>query len=121
MDNQTKTFGKKKSTALLLCIFTGWLGLHRFYMGRKISGVILVLMTASIILVFPFLMALFFIIALTIGPCISMMVAVVLGFYWWPIVIPSILIWIIVDIILILTNKLTDSNGNRLEGFKENI
>ena len=26
-------------TALILCVFLGWLGVHRFYLGRRVSGV----------------------------------------------------------------------------------
>lgn len=31
---------KKKSIAILLCLFLGWLGAHRFYLGKKISGIV---------------------------------------------------------------------------------
>ncbi len=29
---------KRKKTALLLCIFLGWMGFHRFYVGKTSSG-----------------------------------------------------------------------------------
>ena len=29
---------KQRSTALLLCLFLGWLGAHRFYVGKQGSG-----------------------------------------------------------------------------------
>ena len=32
--------GRKKWIALLLCIFLGWLGIHRFYEGKIITGLI---------------------------------------------------------------------------------
>ncbi|MCX6842518.1 MAG: TM2 domain-containing protein [candidate division WOR-3 bacterium] len=31
---------KSKITALLLCIFFGWLGVHRFYVGKVGSGIV---------------------------------------------------------------------------------
>jgi len=34
----TSTSDKKKKTALLLCIFLGWLGIHYFYVGRWGKG-----------------------------------------------------------------------------------
>lgn len=37
---QTMTSDKNKDTALLLCIFGGFLGLHQFYVGRWLKGFI---------------------------------------------------------------------------------
>lgn len=31
---------KDKMTALLLCIFLGWLGIHRFYVGKVGTGIL---------------------------------------------------------------------------------
>ncbi|MBI1354566.1 MAG: NINE protein [Acidobacteria bacterium] len=31
---------KNRLTALLLCILLGWLGAHRFYVGRPLSGLL---------------------------------------------------------------------------------
>lgn len=31
---------KSRKTALLLCIFLGWLGIHRFYTGKIGTGII---------------------------------------------------------------------------------
>ena len=36
--------GKKKSTAIILCLFLGFLGVHRFYVGKIKSGGLLVLL-----------------------------------------------------------------------------
>jgi restriction system protein len=36
----TQTSDKKKGTALLLCLFLGWLGAHRFYVGKIGSGLL---------------------------------------------------------------------------------
>ena len=35
-----KYSNKKKSTVLLLCIFLGWLGVHHFYTGKWVWGLI---------------------------------------------------------------------------------
>lgn len=35
---ETDTIWKNKWAALVLCILFGWLGAHRFYEGKKISG-----------------------------------------------------------------------------------
>ncbi|MGA2142307.1 MAG: NINE protein [Brevinematales bacterium] len=34
---------KSKMTALLLCIFLGWLGIHRFYVGKNGTGILYLL------------------------------------------------------------------------------
>ena len=36
----TSTSDKKKSTALILCIFLGWMGAHYFYVGRIGRGIV---------------------------------------------------------------------------------
>ncbi len=36
----TVTSDKKKRTALLLCIFLGWMGAHYFYVGRIGRGIV---------------------------------------------------------------------------------
>ncbi len=43
--------GDDKLIAILLCIFLGWLGIHRFYLGYTISGIIMIaLFVASVVL-----------------------------------------------------------------------
>ena len=37
---QTMTSDKNKDTALLLCIFGGWFGLHQYYVGNIGKGLI---------------------------------------------------------------------------------
>lgn len=34
--------GKSKSTAFLLCYFFGFLGVHRFYTGKKLTGILMI-------------------------------------------------------------------------------
>ena len=57
-------------TCLLLCVFLGYLGGHRFYTGKIGTGVLMIL---------------------TVGGC---------G------------IWIIIDLVMILSGKFTDAKGN---------
>ena len=59
-------------TTLLLCIFLGNLGIHRFYAGKMGTGVLMLL---------------------TLGGC---------G------------IWTLVDLVMIITGKFTDGNGNAI-------
>lgn len=63
---------KSWMTTLLLCLFAGTLGVHRFYVGKIGTGVAQLL---------------------TMGGC---------G------------IWTLIDLIMILTNKFTDANGQPL-------
>ena len=39
----TNTSHKSRKTALLLCIFLGWCGAHRFYVGKYKSGYLYIL------------------------------------------------------------------------------
>ncbi len=64
--------GKDWLPVLLLCIFFGGLGVHRFYTGHTLIGVIQLL---------------------TLGGCA---------------------VWVLVDLILIITGKFKDADGNEL-------
>ena len=50
----TSTSDKRKSTALLLCIFGGFFGLHYFYVGRIGRGIV-ALCTANFFMIGWFL------------------------------------------------------------------
>jgi len=63
---------KQKVTAALLCLFLGYIGVHRFYLGYSTIGIIQIL---------------------TLGGC---------G------------IWATIDLVMILTGGLTDSDGREL-------
>ena len=64
---------KSNTVALLLCLFVGFLGVHRFYVGKVGTGILMLL---------------------TLGG---------LG------------IWNLIDMIMIILQKFTDSEGNTLK------
>ncbi|MFA5802019.1 MAG: NINE protein [Thermoleophilia bacterium] len=64
---------KSKITALLLCFFLGGLGVHRFYVGKTGTGILMLL---------------------TLGG---------LG------------VWTLIDFVMIILGKFTDSEGNLLD------
>jgi hypothetical protein len=41
---------KRRTTVLLLCLFLGWLGCHRFYVGKRRSGRIYLLTSGLLFL-----------------------------------------------------------------------
>jgi len=89
---------KKKVPTLLLCIFLGWYGGHRFYVGKTGSAIGM--------LALGVLYSVFYIADL-FDPGGLIYVAGVFGvplFIWW-----------IVDLIKICVNKFTDKNGRPLQ------
>tara|TARA_B100001123_G_C15251123_1_gene1002820 strand:+ start:1450 stop:1674 length:225 start_codon:yes stop_codon:yes gene_type:complete len=43
MSDQTSNSGKSFVSVLILCIVLGWLGVHRFYVGKIGTGIIMLL------------------------------------------------------------------------------
>jgi TM2 domain-containing membrane protein YozV len=41
--NETEVSREKKITMVLLCHFLGWFGIHRFYTGKTLSGILMLL------------------------------------------------------------------------------
>ena len=41
--NDTQVSRVKKMTMVLLCHFLGWFGIHRFYTGKTVSGILMLL------------------------------------------------------------------------------
>lgn len=77
---------KSKLSAALLCFFLGFLGVHRFYLGRVGSGIVLMVLCVSGVVIPMFGYILTFI-----------------GF-----------LWIIVDFFCIIFGSLNDSDGKKL-------
>ncbi len=87
---------KNQLIALLLCLFIGSLGVHRYYMGRVGSGVAMLLLYLSGFFAFLF----------TIryrGLYVLAAIAFVGFFVWW-----------IIDLISIATGKMKDGEGREL-------
>ncbi|MEH2449980.1 NINE protein [Nostoc sp.] len=40
---------KTKSTAILLCFFCGWVGIHKFYLGQNVAGILYLLFSWTFI------------------------------------------------------------------------
>lgn len=77
---------KSRLASLLLVIFLGGLGIHRFYVGKIVTGIILLLL------------ALFSVI-----PPLSF------------VTLPIISIWVLIDFILVLVGSFKDKQGLRVE------
>ncbi|MFL1781209.1 TM2 domain-containing protein [Candidatus Hepatincolaceae symbiont of Richtersius coronifer] len=73
---------KSRLVAFLLWLFLGTLGIHRFYAGKILSGIVLLLLTGFSALTFY------------------------LGIGW--LVGSIVIIWLIIDLFLILTGKIFD-------------
>ena len=76
-----KNKNKSMLTAVLLWLFLGLIGAHRFYLGHTISAVIMLLCLLTFWLVVP---------------------AIILG------------IWLLIDIILLVSGKLKSADGSEL-------
>lgn len=84
IDNLIGVNSKSKLIAVLLCVFLGTLGIHRFYVGDNSTGFVLL--------------------ALTLGGFLTCGITTFISF-----------IWVVVDLILIIIDKITDENGVPLE------
>lgn len=82
-ENQTSP--KSKAVAALLNFFLGYLGVHRFYIGKTGSGIILLILNV-------------------VGAATTFI------FIGWALIVVAG-IWDLIDFIKIICGKMTDSNG----------
>lgn len=86
--NSNEKSVKSWGTSLLLCIFLGMLGIHRFYAGKIISAIVILITTLFIYIIIPII---------TFG----------IGIIFW--FIPPLIE--LIDIIIIVTGNFKDSQG----------
>ena len=86
---QQEVSDKSLIVAVLLCLFVGGLGIHRFYLGKVGSGVAI--------------LSLYILGLLTVW--------IVVGFFFFMITST----WAFVDLILILCGSLRDAQGRKLQ------
>lgn len=86
---QTVLSDKSKVVAALLCFFLGWLGMHRIYLGRTGSGILIIALNI-------------------IG---GLTTAILIGFLF----IAIAEIWVLIDFFRILFGGLKDSQGRTLK------
>ena len=85
---ENERIGKSKAVAGLLCFFLGVLGVHRFYMGYVVSGILMLVLNVAGALLKTF----------AIGRALT----VVAG------------IWVLADFVRILFGKMRDAKGREL-------
>jgi TM2 domain-containing membrane protein YozV len=86
---------KSRLTLSLLAFFLGWLGIHRFYTGKIVTGIVM----------------------LVLGIVGMATVWFVFGFI--PLVIVGI--WVLIDFIMAVSGIFMDSYGNIVRNWKKNI
>ena len=89
MDMQSNISDKSKFWAIILCLFLGHLGIHRFYLGRYKSGAVILILEI-------------------LGWLTSF---IYIGY----LVLASALIWAVIDFFRILFDGLRDIQGRRLK------
>ena len=77
---------RSKLACLLLCLFLGWIGAHRFYVGKIGTGILMLLTTGG-------------------GIVCSI----------WPIGG----VWVVIDLIFIVSGSFRDKEGRRVEHWFE--
>ncbi|PMQ00792.1 MAG: hypothetical protein CBR30_09340 [Dictyoglomus sp. NZ13-RE01] len=79
---------RSRTKALILCIFLGVFGAHRFYLGKFGTGLTMLLIGFS-----------------------GIVASLTVKSFFWYIFLP-LGIWVLYDLILILLGKMKDINGN---------
>jgi len=94
---------KSNIVALVLCAIVGFLGAHRFYVGKIGTGVVQLLCC-----LFPVLLAFQFMAG---ASGIALVILAVLALA----TLGVLIVWNLVDCVLILMQKFTDKEGNTLK------
>ena len=98
VDRRRRRSDKKKVVAALLCFFVGFLGVHRFYVGKVFTGILMLFLS--------YVCKLFFEQYNTLGTDENLQV---LLFYFLP-----LLIWVIIDFVRIITGSFGDKENRGL-------
>jgi len=98
---------KSKLNTLLLCLFAGGFGAHRFYVGKTGTGILMLLFTVPFIAIYSVAEGLkVFGMGLSKYGGILVMISTI--------VMIIFLAWPLIDLIRIITDNFTDSNGYKL-------
>jgi len=102
---------KSKLTALLLCLFVGGLGIHRFYVGKSGTGILMLLCTVPSFLFWGYITSvselnyIYGMVPLKLnGTSVMISTIMMIIFGLWP----------LIDLIRIATDNFSDSNGDKL-------
>lgn len=97
---------KKKLPALLFCWFLGWFGAHRFYLGKTKTALLMPIISCGLLVIL--LVTVLFLPEDASSVIFPLIVIAFVIFY----------IWILVDLIRIISGNLTDSQGRELKDWK---
>jgi TM2 domain-containing membrane protein YozV len=113
IQNQADTNQSKKSRIVgaILCFIFGWLGVHRFYVGKVGTGILMILWFLFLYTVAPVIFGIMFLAGTTsalsgdsggVGTAATGLGAMIY-------IIPVSLLWWLIDFVLILAGKFKDS------------
>ena len=97
VDRRRRSSDKKKVVAALLCFFVGFLGVHRFYVGKVFTGILMI--------VFPAIFLLYVVSAVLSNHEIDP------NQWKW---LWGIWIWVIIDFVKIITESFGDKENRGL-------
>ena len=100
VDRRKRRSDKKKVVAALLCFFVGVLGVHRFYVGKVFTGILMI--------VFP---AIFFLYVVSAGLSNYEITPDRWNQWKW---LWGIWIWVIIDFVKIITESFGDKENRGL-------
>jgi len=109
-----------KYTLAIVCFFLGWLGVHRFIIGRVKTGIFMLFMPVLAPVFFASPQAFLLMLQTFIDDSmfrdndwVRVHVFKALGMFFFGIVIS--LIWALIDFLIIITGNFKDKNGNKIK------